>query len=76
MDLESYREHEVLVRDLPVTIFVEILKNIICLLRVHRKPQMRQELDKFMLLDVFIVVFVEVFECFSHSTPFCLDFFN
>ena len=76
MDLESYREHEVLVRDLPVTIFVEILKNIICLLRVHRKPQMRQELDKFMLLDVFIVVFVEVFECFSHSAPFGLDFFN
>lgn len=73
MNFEADRFHEILIGQLPVTITVKVIKNGLNLSFRQRETPMFEEKDKFVLLDVLIIVFIEVVESFANSFPLLPD---
>ena len=69
VDFEADRLDEVLVRNLPVLVFVKEVENDVRLFISQREAPAVQKEDQLFLLDVLVVVLVEVFESLVDGAP-------
>ena len=67
MDLESNRQHEIMVRNLAIIVLVKVLEDFVGLFVIDLKSKLVYKRYQFCLLDVSTVLNVEVFKCFTDS---------
>ena len=73
MNLEPNTLNKVLVRDLPITILVEVIEDNIALRFGQWESPMLQEEDQLTLVNVRVVVLVKILEGLSDSIPLLPD---
>ena len=65
--------HEVLVRDLSISVFVEERKDRVHLILVNREAPVVEEFEQLTFVDEFIVILIKVLKGFAHSAPLLSD---